>query len=57
MPNEKKQIAQTRIIWLTIDFKYVKNRIETINKKIEETILKYESQEEFKSEKEEKHEK
>jgi tetrahydromethanopterin S-methyltransferase subunit G len=55
MTNEKKQIPQTRIIWLSIDFEYVKKRIEAINKKIQETILKYESQEVFKSEKEEKH--
>lgn len=50
MTTKKPKTSMSASIWVNIDFKTVKNRIETITSQIEEILQKYEFQEDYKLE-------
>jgi hypothetical protein len=50
MTTKKQKTSMSVSIWVNIDFKTVKNTIETINSQIEEILQRYEFQENYKSE-------
>lgn len=57
MTSKKEKTTTSVNIWANIDFQTVKNRIKVINDKIEATLLKYKSQEDYRSENKEENKK